>query len=219
MMKLKNLQLLGGLSAFYLALSYIIGIAIFIFALDYLNIVEPAQKIEVLVNHQTLIVLTNLMMYVVFGFFLLLMNLALYERLKEKAPVLTQVGVLMGLIWAGALILSGMVANAGIPSAVALFQENPAQAVVYWSGIEAVANGLGGANGEYLGGIMTLFISLAGHKSGSLPKWLNYLGLLVGAIGIISTVPGLNDLASLFGMSQIIWFVGIGTSLIRSTSK
>ncbi len=215
-MKLKNLQQLGGLSAFYLALSYLLGIAIFIFALDYLNIVEPSQKMDVLVNHQSLIILTNLIMYVVFGFFLLLLNLALYERFKERTPLLAQIATAMGIIWAGALILSGMVANAGVVPAVALFHENPAQGIVYWSGIESVANGLGGADGEYLGGIMTLFFGIAGLKGGTLPKWLNYYGILVGAIGIISTIPGLKDLVSLFGMSQIIWFIGIGVCLIRN---
>ena len=39
---------------------------------------------------------------------------------------------------------------------------------------------------------------------------LNILGLVVGAVGIISIVPGLTDLVGVFGLSQVIWFVWLG---------
>ena len=39
--------------------------------------------------------------------------------------------------------------------AVALYAQDPAQAALTWQGIEAVANGLGNANGEILGGLLT----------------------------------------------------------------
>jgi hypothetical protein len=42
--------------------------------------------------------------------------------------------------------------------------------------------------------------------------------LWVGAVGIISIVPGLHDLAGLFGMSQIVWFVWLGIVLVGNTS-
>jgi len=48
---------------------------------------------------------------------------------------------------------------------------------------------------------------LAAPRAGGLPKGLNILGLLVGAVGIISIFPGLTDLTGVFGLSQIIWFV------------
>lgn len=218
-MKLKNFQQIGGLSAFYLAVSYVVGIGIFIFALDYLNIVEASQKMDVLIQNQSLVIITNLMMYVGFGFCLLVLNLCLYERLKERTPILAQIATITGIIWAGALILSGMVANAGIAPAVALFHENPVQGTIYWSGIESVANGLGGADGEFLGGLMTLFFGIAGLKGATLPKVLNYYGMFVGAIGIVSTVPGLKDLVSLFGMSQLIWFIGLGVVMLTKSPR
>ena len=37
----------------------------------------------------------------------------------------------------------------------------------------------------------------------------------VGAIGIISTIPGLSDLAGVFGLTQILWFVWVGIVLLR----
>lgn len=108
-----------------------------------------------------------------------------------------------------------MVSNAGIAPVVALHGKDPTQAALAWLAIESVANGLGGANGEILGGLLTLLVSWAALQVSGLPKGLNCLGILVGVVGIISTVPGLSDLAGLFGMSQILWFVWLGIALLR----
>jgi len=214
---MKNLQKMGGLSALYLAAAYVVGIVLFLFVLDYPSIVDPAQKVDLLVNKQIVIYLTNLLMYVVFGFFLVVLTLALYERLNTNSPAITRTATTIGIIWAGALIASGMVSNAGIAPVVALYGEDPAQAALTWLAIESVANGLGGASGEILGGLFTLLISWAALRVSELPKGLNYLGVLVGVVGIISTVPGLNDLAGLFGVSQILWFVWLASVMLRQS--
>jgi hypothetical protein len=59
-------------------------------------------------------------------------------------------------------------------------------------------------------------VSLAALRTGALPRRLNILGLLVGAVGIISIVPGLTGLIEIYGMSKIIWFVLLGIVLLRS---
>jgi hypothetical protein len=215
---MKNLRKMGGFAALYLAAAYLIGIVSFLFVLDYASITEPAQKVALLVDKQSVFYVTNLLMYVIFGVFLIVLVLALYERLKTASPAIIRTAAAVGMIWAGTLIASGMVANAGIAPTVALYHGDPAQAAVAWSAIESVANGLGGANGEILGGLLTLLVSLAALQVGGLPRWLNYLGVLVGAIGIISTVPGLAGLVGLFGMSQILWFVWLGIVLLRTSA-
>lgn len=212
---MKNLQKMGGFAALYLAVAYLTGIVLFLFVLDYPSIVEPAQKVALLVDKQMVIYITNLLMYVIFGVFLVVLTLALYERLNTASPAIIRTATAIGIIWAGALIASGMVANAGIAPTVALYDKDPTQAALTWLAIESVANGLGGANGEILGGLWTLLVSWAALQVSGLPKWLNYLGMLVGVIGIISTVPGLSDLAGLFGMSQMLWFVWLGIVLLR----
>ena len=123
---------------------------------------------------------------------------------------------MIGIIWAGSLIASGMVANAGIAPVVALYAKDPAQAALTWQGIETVANGLGNGNGEILGGLWALLVSLAALRADGLPKGLNLLGLLVGAVGIITILPGLIDLVGVFALSQVIWFVWLGIVLLRS---
>jgi len=213
---MKNLQKMGGFAALYMAVAYLIGMVIFLVVLDYPNITDPAQKVALLVDKQMVTFSTNLLMYVFFGVFLIVLSLALYDRLKSGAPAIMQVATVIGIIWAGSLIASGMVANAGIAPVVALYAKDPAQAALTWQGIESVANGLGNGNGEILGGLWALLVSLAALRAGGLPMGLNILGLLVGAVGIISLIPGLTEMmVGVFGLSQIIWFVWLGIVLLR----
>jgi hypothetical protein len=214
---MKNLQKMGGFAALYMAVAYLTGIILFLFVLDYPHIVDPAQKVALLVDKQMVIYSTNLILYVIFGVFLIVLALALYERLKVGAPAMMQVATVIGIIWAGSLIASGMVSNAGIAPVVALYAKDPAQAALTWQGFEVVASGLGNGNGEILGGLMTLLISWAALRSGALPKFLNYLGVFVGLAGIVSTLPGLNDLTSIFGLSQVLWFVWLGIIMLRQS--
>jgi hypothetical protein len=216
---MKTLQKIGGLAAFYLAAAYLVGIVLFLVVLDYPSITEPAQKVALLVENQTVILVTNLLMYVFFGVILVILALALYDRLKSGAAALVQVATVIGVIWAGSLVASGMIANAGIAPVVALYAEDPSQAALTWLGIETVANGIGNGNGEILGGLWTLLISWAALRSGGLPKGLNFLGLLVGVVGILSLIPGLTDLTGLFGIGQLIWYVWLGIVLLRSDTS
>ena len=214
---MKTLQKFGGFAALYMAVAHLIGIVIFLVILDYPSITDPAQKVALNVEMQMVTFSTNLLMYVFFGFFLIALSLALYDRLKSGAPAIMQMATAIGIIWAGSLIASGMVANAGLATVVALYAKDPTQAALIWQGIESVANGLGNANGEILGGLWALLVSLAALRAGGLPKGLNILGLLVGAVGIISIIPGLTEgMVGIFGLGQIIWFVWLGIVLLRS---
>ena len=212
---MNNLQKIGGLAALYLATAYLIGIVLFLVVLDYPNIVDPAQKVALVVDQQMVIYSTNLILYVIFGVFLIMLALALYERLKVGAPAMMQVATAIGIIWAGSLVASGMVSNAGIAPVVALYGQDPAQAALTWFGIETVARGLGNGNGEILGGLWTLLVSWAALRTGGLPKFLNYLGMVVGLVGIVSVIPGLSDLVGIFGISQLVWFVWLAMILLR----
>ena len=215
---MKTLQKYGGFAALYLAVAYLIGMALFIVVLDMPSITDPAQKAALLVEMQGVVFATNLLMYVFFGVFLIVLALALYDRLKAGAPALMQAATALGVIWAGALIASGMVANAGIAPVVALHATDPAQAAMTWQGIEIVANGLGNGNGEILGGLWALLVSLAALRAGGLTKGVNLLRVLVGAVGIASLIPPLTDLLTgVFGLSQLVWFVWLGILLLRSS--
>ena len=79
------------------------GIVSFPFVLDYPNIVEPAQRVALLLDKQMVFYMTNLLMYVVFGVFLILLVLALYERLNAASPLIIRAATIIGFIWAALL--------------------------------------------------------------------------------------------------------------------
>ena len=213
---MKNLQRSGGLAALYLAVAYLVGLVLFIVVLDYANITDAAQKVALIVEKQRVFFATNLLMYVFFGIFLVILALALYDRLKPGAPALMQVATVIGVIWAGSLVASGMISNAGLVPTATLYANDPTQAALTWQGIEIVADGIGNGNGEILGGVWVLLVSLAALRTGGLPKSLNVLGLLTGVVGIISLLPGLTGLVALFGLSQLVWYAWVGIVLLRS---
>jgi hypothetical protein len=205
----------GGFSALYLAIAYLTGMVIFFGVLNYPGITGPAEKVALLVEQRMVIYATNLLMYVFFGVVLVVLALALHDHLKARAPALMPVATVLAIIWAGSLIASGMVSNAGIDPVVALYATDPAQAALHWQTIEIVASGLGNGNGEILGGLWTLLVSLAALRSGGLARGLGILGLLVGAVGIGSVFPGLVALVGVYGLAQIVWFVWLGVALLR----
>ena len=131
---MKNLQKFGGFSALYMAVAYLIGMVLFLVVLDYRNMTSPAQRVALLVEKQMVIFSTNLIMYVIFGIFLIVLSLALYDRLKSGATAIMQVATVIGIVWAGSLIASGMVANAGIAPVVRALCQRPGPGCIELAG-------------------------------------------------------------------------------------
>lgn len=216
---MKNLQKIGGISALVEAAIYVVGMLFFLVIVDYSAVVDPLQKVALLADNQTAMYVMNLIIYVVFGIFLVILALALYERLKAGAPAVMQVATALALIWAGLVIASGMVANIGTAVVVDLYSQDPAQAATVWLAIEAVADGIGGGN-EIVGGLWTLLVSWAALRTDLLPRFLNYLGLVVGVAGILSAVPALGEIGGMiFGLGQIVWFAWLGIAMLRSSQS
>jgi hypothetical protein len=214
---MKNLQKMGGIAALYEAAVYVLGMMYFLLVVDYPSVVDPVQKVALLVDNQAIMYTMYLLLYVVFGIFLVVLALALYERLRAGSPAIMQVATAIGLIWACVVIASAYVFNIGMDTVVDLYGKDPAQAVTVWLAIESVSMGLGGAKGEILGGVWVLLASWAALRAGGLPRALNYLGVVIGVAGIVSAVPALGELGLgvIFGLGQIPWFVWLGIVTLR----
>ena len=216
---MRNLQKMGGLAALYEAAAYVVGIVFFIGIVDYSGVVDPLQKVALLVDNQAMLSLINLIIYVLFGIVLVVLSLALHDRLKAGSPAIMQTATAFGLIWAGVVIASGMIYNIGLGVVAELYSTDPAQAATVWLAIDAVFEGIGGGV-EVLGGLWVLLVSWAALRTAELPKVLNYLGLLVGVAGIITLVPALGEIGGMvFGLGQIVWFAWLGIVLLRSGPK
>jgi hypothetical protein len=209
-------QKVGGWAALYMALAFVAAMPYFLLFVKYPNGGGAAVKVSMLVAHQGSMQAMYLASYVIFGVVLSVLALTLYHRIKNETPILAQVATAVGLIWALVLVASGMIYNAGMAAVIDLHAMNPAQAVSVWQAAEPVAQGLGGSGGELLGGLWVLLVSVAALRSRRLPKALAWFGAVVGAVGVLSVVPALRDLAYGFGLLVIVWLVGLGAVMLRA---
>jgi hypothetical protein len=213
---MKKLQKMGGVAALYLAAAYIVGMIGFLTVVDVSGVTDPVKKVALMADNLTFLSIMHLIVYVVWGIFMIVLALALYERLKDGSPAIVQIATVFGIFWACVIIISGMIHNAGMQAAVDLFGKEPLQAGTIWLTIESVLGGLAGSN-ELIGGIWILLISWSALRAGEFSRGLNYLGVVIGVAGIISIVPALAEMfIYLFALGQIIWFVSLGIVLLRS---
>jgi hypothetical protein len=213
---MNNLQKMGGIAALYEAAALLIAMVGYLLVLETLSDVDPVEKVALLVDNQAFLYILNLIAYVIMGLALVVLSLALYQRLKAGSPALALIATAIGLIWATVLIAYGMISNYGMGIVVDLYSTDPAQAGTVWLAIDSVAQGLSGASGEILGGPWVLLVSWAALRAGEFPKALNYLGLVLGVVGTLSTIPALFLLAIVFGMGKIVWLIWLGTVMLRS---
>lgn len=211
-----RIRTLGGYAGFYMAAAYALGIVVFLVVLDYPSMTDPAQKVGLLATSGGMVWASNLLLYIGFAAVLSIFALALRDLFVAATPNLARLGFATGVIWAGLLMASGMIANAAMGPITALYASDPDAAIALWSATDAVTNGMGGGAGEVAGGLMTLIFSLAGLRSTLFSAALAYLGLLVGAIGLVAALPGLGELGGVFGITQIIWFIWTGVVLLRA---
>jgi len=216
---MKNLQKMGGYAALYSGIALLVAMVGFLVVVGTLGVTDPVQKVAQLVDNQAMLYILMLISYVIWGIIFVVLVLALNERLKGGSPAMMQVATALGLIWACLCIGSGQVYNLGMGVVVDLYASDPTQAATVWMAIESVVNGLGSAGGEILGGLWTLLVSWAALKTGEFSKALNYVGVVVGVIALISAVPGLSLVAGLFGLGKIVWSLWLGIVLLRGKTS
>lgn len=211
---MNNLQKIGGVAALLEAVIYISAFVFFGAFWNYPVNADDAQKFIYLTNNQLILSIVNLTMYVIFGLFLAVLVLAVHQRMKIKAPNLSQMTAVFGIIWVGLVIASGMIANVGLAAVIDLSAKNTDQAMTLWIVINTVVEGLGGGN-EVVGGLWVLLLSVTGLKIIELPKLLNCFGLFIGFVGI-STIYPAEILTEIFGLGQIVWFSWLGMTMLAS---
>ena len=217
---MKNLQKMGGFAALYSGAALLVAMVGFLLVVDTLGVSDPVQKVAQLVDNQPLLYILMLISYVIWGIVFVVLVLALNERLKTGSPAMMQIATAIGLIWACIVIASGQVYNLGMGVVVDQYGVDPAQAATVWMAIESVANGLGSAGGEILGGTWVLLVSWAALRGRELSSALNYAGIVVGMAGILSAIPVIGVLGiAIFGMGKIVWSLWLGIVLLRSDTS
>jgi hypothetical protein len=211
---MNNFQKIGGVAAIYEAAAYVVAMVGFLLIVDVSGAAGPIQKLALIEENLTVLYILYLISYVFWGIFLVVLALALYDRLKSGSPAIAQTATAIGLIWAGLAIASGTLYNVGMGTVLGINSTDPAQAGTIWLTIESISAGLTGV--EVVGGTWMLLVSWAALRGGGLPRALNYLGLVVGIAGLLTLIPGLEMLAMIFGLGQIVWFIWVGIVMLRS---
>jgi hypothetical protein len=205
---MNSLQKLGGVAALLEAVIYISAFVYFGAFWSFPADADSAQKLAFLSENQLALSIFNFLMYVLFGIILAVLVSALHDRLKISAPILSQMAAIFGIVWVGLVIASGMISNIGLAAVIELSSENVEQAMTVWLTILAIVEGIGGGN-EVVGGLWVLLLSIAALKSKELRQPLNYLGVFIGVVGILTIYPA-EVFTEIFGLSQIVWFSWLG---------
>lgn len=175
---------------------------------------DPAESLAFLLDHQAVLYAWYLVLYLVAGVALVVLVLGIHDRLADRTPALARTTTAFGLIWAGVVMASGMVALVGQRAAVELAATDRAEAVSTWSATRVVQDALGGGI-EIVGALWVLLVSAAAFRSPALPRGLVMLGVVVGTAGTATLVPPLADAAAIFGLGFIAWYVWAGLVLLR----
>jgi hypothetical protein len=215
---MNNLQKWGGIAALGHAAALVVGMVLGFTLMFPLLDAAPDQYLRFLADNQTLMYLWNLIVYWGTAITLVIMVLALYERLKAGSPALMQTASVFGFIWAGLIIGSGnlMLHNVGVVAN--LYGKDPAQAATALTALEAVENGIVSGN-ELVGSLWVLLLSLAALRTGGLTRAPSYLGVFLGIAGILTMIPALAEtLYMIFGPGLIVWSVWVGIVMLRRSA-
>lgn len=211
-----NLLKAGGLAAWFLALAYVVGIALNFTVLDTTSLPDPMDRLRFVVEHRGAFGGFTLGAYVSFGAALVIAGEAL-RKWSDTAPQgWISVATVYARIWAALLMGSGLVYLAGLQAVGELLGRDPSGALALWRVVEVVHQGLG-CTLEIPGGLWIALASVSCGDTFGVPSWWKGIGLLAGATGILSVVPALFVPAvGLYVLSSTVWFVWLGMLLRRS---
>jgi hypothetical protein len=212
---MNGLQKMGGVAAVLHAAAYVVGIVLGVTLIFPVLDSNPGQYLAFVANNHSLMYAWNLISYWGSAVTLVVMALALYERLKAGSPAVVQTATVFGLIWAALIIASGNLMLFDLGVVANLYGQDPAQAKTVWSALEAVETGIVSGN-ELVGSLWVLLLSLGALRAGGLTRALNYLGVVIGVAGILTLFPALAGIVvMMFALGMIVWSVWVGLVLLR----
>ena len=207
----------GAIGGLVCAATYLFGIAIMVAVLVPAGFDTPLSTSEELLaflNAQQLTLsIWYLVIYVLNAVALAALVIALRALLHPHAPVLSDLSLGFGLIWATLVMGAGMIANVGLAETLS-HTGSSEQAAQLWRMITTIENGLGGGN-EIAGSVWVITVGLAAWGSGILPRFLSTFGFVIGGCGLLTILPPLEAFGMVFGLGFILWFAWVGVVLIR----
>ncbi len=222
-----TLQKCGGIAAITLAFTYIFGFVLFFGILDSSGYETPEHMLEFLIQNRDTFYLGYLVIGILFSFTLIILVQALYRRLEQYSPELMKFSAVVGYIWASIVLASGMIFLVSLSALTKYHTLDPELALTINRTINIIINALGGGI-ELIGAVWVLAISYTGIKNRIYNNWLHYWGIFVGSSGVLTLFSGFSFLSSnpifevmtaIFGLGQILWFIGLGIVMLRESSS
>ncbi|MEI2774931.1 MAG: DUF4386 family protein [Tetrasphaera sp.] len=209
----------GGMAALAGAATNLTGPAVFIAMLLPKGLggteAAPGKAVGLLSDNHAAMRAWYIIIYLVFGACLVVLSLSLSERLKSRSS-LVHAATTAGLIYAVLVIVIGTLQITDLDTVVRLHSHDPAQAATVYTTLTSIETGLGAGGGETMTfSLWVLVLSWAALRARELPRLLNYLGLLLGAVGIFSVLLNSLPLMSVNGVGLIAWLLWLGIAMLR----
>ncbi len=171
----------------------------------------PAARLDFVLEHQRAWQ-AWLLLYPAQGLALGLLAQGLQERLAARAPGWMALATPLAWLWAGLLIASGFISILGLE--VLARQPSREGLLSAWLALGVVQDALGGGK-ELVGGGWVLLVAAAGARAQAWGRGLGLFSLLIGAGGVLSLWPPLQEAVMVFGLGQIPWFLALAWVLTR----
>jgi hypothetical protein len=213
----------GGVSAVLFVVLVLIAIVLVVVAPPPLN-ADGATTLQYVASHKVLYIIEQAL-WLAPSVFAMVVFLALFQALKHLNKSYAALGVLAGIV-AWALTLAIPTTGGGAPVLVYLSDQymaatTAAQHTAFATAAEVfiAQNNITGAVG-ILTPVGILITSLVMLK-GVFPKGTAYLGIVTGALGIVSEAlrPILGPGYFVYGLLLPIWFLAVGWKLYRLGSR
>ncbi|WP_411369140.1 hypothetical protein [Pseudidiomarina salilacus] len=209
-----KLSRFGALAFFLMPVCYLGMFIIFGAVLAIPQGADINERIGYVVAEQGLIQIAYLLGYLIFGVLLLVSVQAIHNRFLGVSRHLLNSASLFGFIWVVLMMCAGMIALVGMNTMIILYSKDPQAAAILFYSYTMVVNALGGGI-ELVGGMWVLLLSIVGLRSHIFPRLLCWVGFLVGVFGVLTVFPSLPFIKEVFGLTQIVWFIWVGTVLCR----
>ncbi len=188
---MKNAQKIGGIAALGHTAALVVGMVLSFTLMFPLLDAAPDQASRFLAGNQALAYLWNLIVNWGSAITLVIMLLALYQRMKAGWPVFMQAAMAFGFLWAGLTIGTGnlMLHNFGVVAN--LYGSFPAQTAAWTVLVRS---------------LWVLLLSLAAVRAGRPFKSPGYLGVFLGIVGCLTLIPAVAEpMFMIFGPGMMIW--------------
>lgn len=176
---------------------------------------DPAASLDVLVANADVMYVWYLVLYLVGGLALVVLAQGLRSRLSAVSPALAATSGVLGYLWAGLLLASGLIALVGQTAVLDLAASDRAMAVSTWASVSVVQDALGGGI-ELVGGAWALLIGWIGLRTRTFGLSFSLNAVLIGLLGVATLVPAVADVAATsFGLTFVVWFFWASVVLLR----